>query len=235
MATRGRLHLYDPKTGRWSQPKPKAPPLWLTPERKKHMVDLFYKSAYKALIVHTESLGELEMARALRRMSPTEVADMMAAGGHTLPGGFCVFGDAGCQIERHHYDNFLRELIEEWKADDREERNLAWKADERNLHHGDAGRFGRPFDPVAREVFMADRPAYYLEGLGVNAMTVKAAAKIRLPSTNIRFFVDVSQPVKKLSKNKRRKIRRYGAATPVAKFTTIHDKCEAAIRGFWKK
>lgn len=235
MATRKGTYLYNPRTGRWSLPKPKAPPQWLTPERKKHMVDLFYKSAYQSLIAHTESLGETALANQLRAMSPSDVADLMAVHGRTLPGGFCVFGDANCQVERHHYENFVNDMIDEWKADDREERSLARKAEERSLHHGDAGRFGKRFDPVAREAFMADQPPYYLEGLGVNALTLKATAKIRLPSSNIRFFVDVSQPVKGLSKNKRRKIRRYGAATPVGKFGTVHDKCQAAIRDFWKR
>lgn len=235
MTERRKTYLYNPTTGRWSLPKPKPGPLWFTPERKKHMVDLFYKSAYRALIAHTESRGETGLANRLRAMSPSAVAELMARHGRTLPGGFCVFGHVDCQYDGHHYEVFIEGLIDEWKADDREERSIAWKNEARSLHHGDAGRFGRPFDPVAREVFMADRPAYYLEGLGVNALTVRAAAKIRLPSTNIRFFVDVSSPVKGLSKNKRRKLRRYGAATPVGKFPTIHEKCETAIQEFWKR
>ena len=83
--------------------------------------------------------------------------------------GFSVFGHSMCQVEEHHYEVFIEGLIEDWRAEDSQERAALWRMEERRIHHGEKGRFGSQFDPVQRDVFMETRPEYYLVGLGVSA------------------------------------------------------------------
>ena len=148
--------------------------------------------------------------------------------------GFCVFGHQQCRNDGHHYQVFIEDLIDTWKAQDRERREYEWKLEQRRLHHGERGRFGRRFDPVARDVFMASQPEYYLVGLGVNPFTFKRVALVRIPSTYVHLFVDVASAVKGLSKSKRRKIARYGAEPPTEAMESIHSLCQKAVRRWWR-
>ena len=36
--------------------------------------------------------------------------------------GFCVFGNSMCQVEGHHYEVFIEELIKDWPAEASQER-----------------------------------------------------------------------------------------------------------------
>ena len=81
--------------------------------------------------------------------------------------GFCVFGHRMCQNAEHHFLNFQEAIIADWKAQDRAEREALLKI-ERAQIHGEMGVFGQQFDPVERDVFVANRPDYYLKGLGIS-------------------------------------------------------------------
>ena len=48
--------------------------------------------------------------------------------------GFCVFGERNCVIPEHHYEIFIEGLIDDWKADDREQAKLDWQAERRSMH-----------------------------------------------------------------------------------------------------
>ncbi len=148
-------------------------------------------------------------------------------------GGFCVFGDAGCQIHEHHYELFIEGIIDSWKAEDRERRSYEWKLEQRQIQDGTYGRFGGRFDPVARDVFVNERPEYYLVGLGVNPFTYQRVALVRIPSTFIHLFVDVGGVLQEVSKNARRKVLRHGRKPGKALDTKIHEKCRLAVADWW--
>ena len=120
-------------------------------------------------------------------------------------------------------------LIGTWKQAELE---LAWLA-RQTMPTGEFGRFGGRFDPVSRDVFMAQRPDYYLVGHGVNAWTKKRVVVVRIPSTYIYLFVDLSKT--SLSKNARRKIRRYGKwpAVPVDASLTEDKLVRLSVEHFW--
>ena len=147
-------------------------------------------------------------------------------------GGFCIYGHRPCPHSEHHFENFIEGLIGDWKADDREERS-AWLQLERRVLHlcPDERGWGRRFDPVERERFFENRPPYYLEGIGISGLTFHPVAKVRVPSGYTRLYVDVAKS-KELSKNQRRKAKRYGL--PIEQVQTIEDLCEAAVDHFWK-
>ena len=146
--------------------------------------------------------------------------------------GFCVFGHRMCQNAEHHFLNFQEAIIADWKAQDRAEREALLKI-ERAQIHGEKGVFGRQFDPVERDVFMANRPDYYLKGLGVSPVTFKKVAKVRVPSTYVHLYVDLSgtKEAGSLSKNKRRKMQRYGQEAPAE----VNQLCRQAVEHWWAR
>ncbi len=138
-------------------------------------------------------------------------------------GGFCVRGERPCTSPlEHHYSWYIEPLIADWKASDSEDQRWAWLLEQRAMHRiPEKLRRGR-FDSVAQDAFGARQPSYYTEGFTVNAFTFTRMAKVRIPSTHMRLFVDVP----KLSKNKRRKLKRYQGID-------LHAQLQAAVQDFW--
>ncbi len=133
------------------------------------------------------------------------------------------------------YEATTEEIIEVWKAEDRERENYLWKLEQQQIHDGAYGKFGDRFDPVARDNFMVKRPEFYLVGLGVSAVTFHRVALVRIPSSSVHLFVDVSRlsSVQRINKHKRRKIRQGKAALPDSVQAQIHQICLKAVRHWW--
>ncbi len=129
--------------------------------------------------------------------------------------GFCVLGHPKCQVPEHHYQLFIEDLIADWITDDRARRQADWQA-ERKLMHG-LGERSYPlrgeFSAIGKDVFFDRQPEYYLEGIGVSGLTFKPFAKVRLASSILRLHVDLTDTMKGVSKNQRRKALRYGKLT----------------------
>ncbi len=150
-------------------------------------------------------------------------------------GGFCVFGDEGCLYDDHHYPLFIETVIEDLKAEDREERTLLWKLEQEHLHDGTFGRYGSDFDPVARDVYYQQRPDYYLLGYGESAESKQRIAVIRVPSTYIRLYVNGAEAFQgiSISKSKRRKMARYNSGPPAQIWERVDSLCSQAVQAYW--
>jgi len=131
-------------------------------------------------------------------------------------GGFCVFGHKPCpHADTHHYEPFIEGLIADWVAEDRERRQAEWEAEQKRMHHIPDRHFHQgQFDPLRRELFLEQQPPYYLVGMGVDALTFRPVAKVRISSTYVGLFVDVGEALQGVSKNQRRKAARYGRPLP---------------------
>jgi len=130
----------------------------------------------------------------------------------TRSGGFCVFGEKRCLIPEHHYSLFIEDLIDDWKQADREQRSAEWLAELKALHDLGEQRYpltGR-FNAISKDIFFDKQPLYYIQGLGISGLTFKPFAKVRLPSSYMRLYVDLGETLRGMSKNKKRKAIRYG-------------------------
>jgi hypothetical protein len=132
-------------------------------------------------------------------------------------------------------DAAVEEAIATWKADDRELRALDWKREQQAILDGTYGTYGSRFDPVARDQFMAQRPVYYLKATGMDGMHARPVAVMRVPSTSIYLFIDVSAAfAPKATKNQRRLARRRGKPVQV-QAVTVEQLCEQAVQLWWNK
>lgn len=150
-------------------------------------------------------------------------------------GGFCVFGHRPCHNPTHHYEHFIEGLIKKWIQDDRELREAIWQEFQRQVKHW-ARRYPirGDFNAEARDSFFDRQPSYYLLGLGINALTFKPFAKLRLPSGFVHLFVDLADTLKPLGKNKKRKAIRYGKPLPKAIQDKVDNVCRLAVRDYLK-
>lgn len=122
-------------------------------------------------------------------------------------------------------------LIGSWRDAQRELARIA----RQTTPTGELGRFGSHFDPVSRDVFMAARPDYYLVGHGVSAWTKRRVVVVRVPSTFIFLFIDLSKT--RLSNNARHKIKRYGKwpVVPVDASLTEDKLIRLCVEDFWAR
>lgn len=118
--------------------------------------------------------------------------------------GFCVLGHPNCpHLLEDCYEVASEGLITDWKAQDREERERAWKRERRRIHTAPQIRKRGPFDTIARERYLSERPVFRLVGIGMGAFTQKRVALVELPGLKLSIFVDLAGipvPKKKLRK-----------------------------------
>ena len=147
-------------------------------------------------------------------------------------GGFCIYGHKPCPNPEHHYVPFTEGLIQDWIGDDRAERQALWQAEQRAMHFlNERGKAKGRFDAIAKDVFYAKQPLYYVEGLGISGLTFKPFAKVRLASSFTCLHVDISHAVKGISKNRKRKAIRYGKL-PYELWNTIDQACSLAVKHY---
>ena len=135
------------------------------------------------------------------------------------------------------HDATVEETKASWQADDREQRELDWKREQQAILDGTFAYFSQRFDPVSRDVFMAQRPEYYLKATGVDAMHFRPIAVVRVPSTSIYLYLDVSAAfvqASKPTKSQRKNARRRGK--PIQEVTvTVEQLCQQAVAWWWSK
>lgn len=133
----------------------------------------------------------------------------------TLIRWHCAYGDLPCYKPfESHYEQYIDILIKEWQASDRHQRQLDWQAERKALHS--LGERREPlrgrFNTISKDIYFANQPQFYLEGLGVSGVTLKPFAKVRLASGYLYLYIELElgDKLKGVSKAKRRKALRYG-------------------------
>ena len=189
-------------------------PQWATPQRRALLVELFQRS----------TLVWLSPDSPIRGFCMDSQCSMSADN----PVPFCQ----GCP---RFFQNYIEPVIKGWIAEDKVEQVALWQQEQRRLHHmtDERGWRNQRFDPVAKDVFFQQQPPYYLEGVGISGLTFTRIAKVRVPSTPVRLFVDVasSKRLKKLGQNARKRLRRRPALL-LQEDRTIDQLCRAAVKDF---
>jgi len=145
--------------------------------------------------------------------------------------GFCVFGHKSCTIPSHYYEVYIEGLIADWKADDRQQDTAELQEERKRLHSLAERRYPLrgQFSSIAKDIFFARQPLFYLLGLGVSGLTFKPFARVRLASSYVNLYVDLGDMLKGVSKSKRRKAIRYGKSLPVELQGEIAQVCKLAV------
>lgn len=103
----------------------------------------------------------------------------------------------------------MEEAIRVWIAHDREQREALWRAERRRLHSQPQILRRGEFDSIAREIFLADRPLWDIEAVGVGAFTFRRVLKVKIPGVGQVIWVNLPSGGV-VSKNRKRRFLRYG-------------------------
>ena len=123
--------------------------------------------------------------------------------------GACIYGHPDCEVADHYYEFYSEMVIDLWKAQDREERAEAWKLEKRQLHPRFRLIRRGPWDTIRREEFLASRPLWKVQAIGVGAFTFQRVVKVEIPALEKVIWVNIPRPAG-MGKNQRRKLVRYG-------------------------
>jgi len=149
-------------------------------------------------------------------------------------GGFCIFGHKNCPFPEHHYEIYIEGLIDDWKAEDREQASLDWQEEQRALHS--LGERKTPirgrFNNISVDIFHDKQPLFYLEALGMSGLKLQPFAKVKVSSSYMRLYIDLGDSLRGTSKNKRRKAIRYGKELPKSIQERIAEKVSKAVRDY---
>ncbi len=149
-------------------------------------------------------------------------------------GGFCIYGHRNCSIPKHHYEVYIEGLIDDWKADDREQAKLDWIEESKVIHSLGERRYpvtGR-FNNISMDIFHDKQPLYYLEALGISGLKLLPFARVKIASSYMRLYIDLGDTLRGTSKNKRRKAIRYGKELPKSIQERIGEKVRLAVRDY---
>ncbi len=150
-------------------------------------------------------------------------------------GGFCVFGHRNCLIPEHHYEVYIEDVIDYWKAEDREQAKLDWIEESKALHSlGEISTTitGGRFNAISRDIFHDSQPLFYLEALGIDGLKLQPFARVKLASSYLRLYIDLGDSLRGTSKNKRRKAIRYGKALPLEVEARVSKLVSLAVRDY---
>jgi len=132
------------------------------------------------------------------------------------------------------YEARIKRIIANWASDDRAQSLAEWREERKRLHSLGERRYPirGQFNNISQDIFYGNQPLYYLDGIGVSGVTLKPFAKVRVASGYINLYIDISQNLKGLSRNKRHKITRYGKPMPPEYKRQIDRACELAVRHY---
>ena len=137
-------------------------------------------------------------------------------------------------MPEHYYEVYIEGLIADWQSSDRQQDSVDWQEERKRLHS--LGERHYPlrgqFSNIAKDIFYARQPLYYLLGYGISGLTFKPFAKVRLSSSFVNLYVDLGDSLKDMSKNKRRKAIRYGKALPIEKQREVELVCRLAVKHY---
>jgi hypothetical protein len=114
------------------------------------------------------------------------------------------------------YELLSDNAIKNWVSDDRQANQAIWKRERKAIHSLNERSYplrGR-FNNISSVIFHESQPIYYLEHIGMNGLTLKPFALVKLASSNQQLYIDLGTSLRGVSKNRKRKAIRYHKPLP---------------------
>ena len=222
-------------------------PKWVNPVRQAHLVHLFETYGNRCLQGHSLCPEPTHYIynRTIPLIAPipTEPTKCSDTDGNPLfdrDGNRLLATGYDMKISRviipevsRLYDRVIDKLVKDWIEDDRQARVYQRRLEMLRLHRlPEKGSIRGRFNAISRTIFYDTQPSFYMEALGISGLTFKPFAKVRISSSHTRLHVDISEPLGKVSKNRKRKAVRYCKALPVDTQTEVDHLCSMAVKHY---
>jgi len=203
-------------------------PKWVTPERQRQLALLFSTYGNKCLKGHPccpEVEHYLEAVPILLTYPIIKDTPCVDKVGNTLldSEGKVIYtrsygvGHHVGKTERLNtaYDRAIDAIVKDWVREDATARAYLRDVESKRLHSlNETGSLRGHFNAISRSIYFDNQPMFQVLGLGIDSLTFKPFAKIRIASSIVALHVDISEALRPLSKCKKRKAIRYGKPLP---------------------
>ena len=135
---------------------------------------------------------------------------------------------------KRYHELLIDNAVKYWSDDSRRETLENWKRDRRELHKLNERSFplrGR-FNNISSVIFHDNQPLYYLESIGMNGLTMQPYARVKLASSRQYLYVELGNSLIGISKNRKRKILKYGKLPKESELETIDNKVKIAVKTY---
>lgn len=211
-------------------------PKWCTPERREYLIRLWYKVGNACLKGHPNcpELSHYAYAQdtGVLVAVPTRRALDGVDGVRRIIDAYDIqLKTLRAYVPLRLYDYLSNQVIEDWKAQDRELRRAEIQEESRNMH-----RLTTRMKNNAQfnaDGFYQDQPLYYKEGFGLSPMSLKPFVKVRIASSFQYLFVELDRGIfRGLSQHKRKKLLKYGHPLPDNIVKRIDDRVALCVRAY---
>lgn len=220
-------------------------PKWLTNERKQTMIRLFLEypdnclqGHYLCTIPeHYEHTEHNYYTYTIEHIVPIKIDDDYNNIHIDTTSSVCEVLDADKMSVKHKrlHELLIDNAVKCWSDDSRRETLDNWQRDRRELHKlGNERSFplrGR-FNNISSVIFHDNQPIYYLESIGMNGLTMQPYARVKLASSKQYLYVELGNSLIGISKNRKRKILKYGKLPNERELETIDTKVKLAVKAY---
>ena len=109
------------------------------------------------------------------------------------------------------YDIRTQNCIKNWVKADRDQSQADYRFEFELRHHNLSDRqfplYGQ-FSGIAQDIYFDNQPVFRIESIGIDGITFRSIAKVRLTCDNTYLYVDIHEAMQSVSKNARRKATR---------------------------
>ncbi len=222
-------------------------PKWLTNERKQAMIRIFLEYPDNCLQghylctnpEHYEYTEHNYYTFAIEHI--IQIRDELErlrfdANGKPITVKVCEIQNADKMSVTHkrYHELLIDNAVKYWSDDSRRETLENWKRDRRELHKLNERSFplrGR-FNNISSVIFHDNQPLYYLESIGMNGLTMQPYARVKLASSRQYLYVELGNSLIGISKNRKRKILKYGKLPKESELETIDNKVKIAVKTY---
>lgn len=138
----------------------------------------------------------------------------------------------GCEVFIDRFDIQSDNLKQSWISRDKSDRYYAYQAEYDSRHNvKDRLPLKGTFNGIAKDVYYDQSPCYRVESIGISPIDFKPFVKIRIIASNDHLYVDLTDSLKGLSKNKKHKILRLN--NNGLPDQAILDACNKAVKDYY--
>jgi len=199
-------------------------PKWVTSERKADLVELWRLYGNKCLLGHSlcsDITHYIHYETKTTWASKPVYLPCLDKAGNPIRGKYLQLYTPVKVTEQEAtfarlYDVLSENLISDWKAQDRIFRVEEYRFESIRLHSLSEPRepLRGKFSAISKDIWRANQPLYYIDGIGLNGLTLQPFVRVRLASSYMRLYVNLGDTLRGVSKSKKRKAIRYGKPLP---------------------
>ena len=224
-------------------------PKWVTKKRQRELVSLFIEGGNNCLLGHNNCpIPEHYLHTETKINSIAKAVDVRCfdSNGNVLTDSngnvlYITVYESENVIQQTHklvtkYELQSDNAIKNWVSDDRQANQAIWKRERKAIHSLNERSYplrGR-FNNISSVIFHESQPIYYLEHIGMNGLTLKPFALVKLASSNQQLYVDLGTSLRGVSKNRKRKAIRYHKPLPSQASEMVTKLVGEAVKDYLK-